>query len=89
VGTFLVFSYQQGIGIFKSESASTICILKDVISTQASLRNAQINMSLDYNAQSVNKVLELLAPKFTYYHTINQNYQLLIALRELASQVSL
>ena len=87
VGTFLVFNYQAGVGVFRSESISTISILKDTISLQASIRNAQININLEYNGQSVNKVLELLSPKFAYHQNITQNYQLLIALRELANQV--
>lgn len=87
VGTYLFLKYADKVAIFQSESLSTISIIKDVISQQASTRNVHINIQFDDNDQSIKSVLELLKPKFEYYSAITKKYQVLTALKEISNQV--
>lgn len=89
VGSFLTLSYAGSKAIFQSESISTVSIIKDVISQQASTRNININIQWDTNEDSVKSVLELLKPKFEYYSSITRRYQVLTALKEISNQVSI
>ena len=86
VGTYLFLKYADKVAIFQSESLSTISIIKDVISQQASTRNVHINIAFEDNDQSIKSVLELLKPKFEYYSAITKKYQVLTALKEISNQ---
>jgi len=86
VGTILLCYYKAGSAIFQSDSISTITIIKDVISHEASFRNIHISINSDFVEDTIKRILELLAPKFEYYQGIAQKYQMLNALKELENQ---
>lgn len=73
--------------IFKSDSISTITIVKEAISSEASNRSININIQWDLNDDSVERILKLLTPKYDLYHKIAQQYQMIPALKELIMQV--
>ena len=89
MGTLLNCTYKNGLASFKSDSISTITILKDVISHEASLRNKEININIEFLDDTIKRILELLTPKFAYYQGIAQKYQILSALKELDNQVTI
>lgn len=62
-------------------------IIKDVISNLASQRSISINIDMKLNDDSIRRVIGLMGPKFEYYNSVNLQYQLLLALKELKNQV--
>ena len=85
----MVVQYSAKAAIFQSESVSTLSIVKDVISQQASTRGINIDIQFETNEHAVRSVLELLRPKFEYYLSIFKKHQVLIALKEISNQVIL
>ncbi|KAF6035090.1 BBS7 [Bugula neritina] len=75
LGTQLSCSYQKGEAVFLSDNISTISILKDVLSKEATKKKIKLNVSCDVNDLSVEHTLTLLHPKL--------EYQLLLAKKEL------
>ncbi|XP_014375896.1 Bardet-Biedl syndrome 7 protein isoform X3 [Alligator sinensis] len=74
---------RKGEGFFKSDNISTISILKDVLSKEATKRKINLNISYDINEISVNHTLKLIHPKLEYQLLLAKKVQLIDALKEL------
>eukprot|EP00075_Anas_platyrhynchos_P022788 XP_027312041.1 Bardet-Biedl syndrome 7 protein [Anas platyrhynchos] len=83
LGTQLESSYRKGEGCFKSDNISTISILKDVLSKEATKRKINLNISYDINEESVRHTLKLIHPKLEYQQLLAKKVHLIDALREL------
>ncbi|XP_038255296.1 Bardet-Biedl syndrome 7 protein isoform X2 [Dermochelys coriacea] len=81
--TQLESTYRKGEGFFKSDNISTISILKDVLSKEATKRKINLNISYDINEASVNHTLKLIHPKLEYQLLLAKKVQLIDALKEL------
>ncbi|CAI5784418.1 Bardet-Biedl syndrome 7 protein isoform X1 [Podarcis lilfordi] len=81
--TQLECTYRKGEGYFKSDNISTISILKDVLSKEATKRKINLNISCDINEVSVNHTLKLIHPKLEYQLMLAKKVELLDALKEL------
>ncbi|XP_034627715.1 Bardet-Biedl syndrome 7 protein [Trachemys scripta elegans] len=81
--TQLESTYRKGEGFFKSDNISTISILKDVLSKEATKRKINLNISYDINEVSVNHTLKLIHPKLEYQLLLAKKVQLIDALKEL------
>ncbi|XP_041130154.1 Bardet-Biedl syndrome 7 protein [Polyodon spathula] len=81
--TQLQCTYSKGEGVFKSDNISTISILKDVLSKEATKRKINLNISYDVNEESVNHTLKLIHPKLEYQLILAKKVQLIDALKEL------
>uniref|UniRef100_A0A8C4X5D7 Bardet-Biedl syndrome 7 protein homolog n=1 Tax=Erpetoichthys calabaricus TaxID=27687 RepID=A0A8C4X5D7_ERPCA len=81
--TQLDCTYSKGKGDFKSDNISTISILKDVLSKEATKRKINLNISYDINEESVNHTLKLIHPKLEYQLLLAKKVQLIDALKEL------
>uniref|UniRef100_A0A8D2JDF9 Bardet-Biedl syndrome 7 n=1 Tax=Varanus komodoensis TaxID=61221 RepID=A0A8D2JDF9_VARKO len=80
--TQLECTYRKGEGYFKSDNISTISILKDVLSKEATKR--KINLNISYiNEVSVNHTLMLIHPKLEYQLMLAKKVELIDALKEL------
>ncbi|OXB84790.1 UNVERIFIED_CONTAM: hypothetical protein H355_015912 [Colinus virginianus] len=75
-----------GEGCFKSDNISTISILKDVLSKEATKRKINLNISFDINEESVRHTLKLIHPKLEYQQLLAKKVHLIDALRELQVQ---
>ncbi|XP_012877555.1 PREDICTED: Bardet-Biedl syndrome 7 protein isoform X2 [Dipodomys ordii] len=75
--------YRKGQGIFKSDNISTISILKDVLSKEATKRKINLNISYEINEVSVKHTLKLIHPKLEYQLLLAKKVQLIDALKEL------
>ena len=53
----------KGIGTFKSDNISTISILKDFLTKEATKKKIQLNISCEVSDQSVVDTLNLIHPK--------------------------
>ncbi|XP_018601717.1 BBSome complex member BBS7 [Scleropages formosus] len=83
LGTQLETTYSKGEGHFKSDNISTISILKDVLSKEATKRKINLNISYDINEDSVNHTLRMIHPKLEYQLLLAKKVQLIDALKEL------
>ncbi|XP_003221848.2 Bardet-Biedl syndrome 7 protein [Anolis carolinensis] len=81
--TQLECTYRKGEGYFKSDNISTISILKDVLSKEATKRKINLNISCDINEVSVNHTLKLIHPKLEYQLMLAKKVELIDALKEL------
>ncbi|GAB1287474.1 Bardet-Biedl syndrome 7 protein homolog [Apodemus speciosus] len=75
--------YRKGEGLFKSDNISTISILKDVLSKEATKRKINLNISYEINEVSVKHTLKLIHPKLEYQLLLAKKVQLIDALKEL------
>ncbi|KAK2563629.1 Bardet-Biedl syndrome 7 protein [Acropora cervicornis] len=74
---------RKGEAIFKSDNISTISILKDVLSKEATKRKINLNISYDLNEDSVVHTLNLIHPKLEYQLLLAKKVQLIEGLKEL------
>ncbi|XP_032079429.1 Bardet-Biedl syndrome 7 protein isoform X1 [Thamnophis elegans] len=81
--TQLECTYRKGEGYFKSDNISTISILKDVLSKEATKRKINLNISCDMDEASVNHTLNLIHPKLEYQLMLAKKVELIDALKEL------
>ncbi|XP_045146150.1 Bardet-Biedl syndrome 7 protein [Echinops telfairi] len=75
--------YRKGEGVFKSDNISTISILKDVLSKEATKKKINLNISYEINEVSVKHTLKLIHPKLEYQLLLAKKVQLIDALKEL------
>ncbi|XP_042193764.1 Bardet-Biedl syndrome 7 protein isoform X1 [Callorhinchus milii] len=75
--------YKKGEGLFKSDNISTISILKDVLSKEATKRKINLNISYEINEESVGHTLKLIHPKLEFQLLLAKKVQLIDALKEL------
>ncbi|KAK6298582.1 hypothetical protein J4Q44_G00316370 [Coregonus suidteri] len=73
----------KGEGHFKSDNISTISILKDVLSKEATKRKNNLNISYDINDDSVGHTLKMIHPKLEYQLLLAKKVQLIDALKDL------
>uniref|UniRef100_A0A6Q2YKU6 Bardet-Biedl syndrome 7 protein homolog n=2 Tax=Esox lucius TaxID=8010 RepID=A0A6Q2YKU6_ESOLU len=83
LGTQLEATYCKGESHFKSDNISTISILKDVLSKEATKRKINLNISYDINDDSVGHTLKMIHPKLEYQLLLAKKVQLIDALKEL------
>ncbi|CAL8261755.1 unnamed protein product [Lota lota] len=83
LGTQLEATYCKGEGHFRSDNISTISILSDVLSKEATQRKINLNVSYDINDESVNHTLRMIHPKLEYQLMLAKKVQLIDALKEL------
>lgn len=83
LGTQLEATYCKGEGHFKSDNISTISILSDVLSKEATKRKINLNISSDINDESVSHTLQMIHPKLEYQLMLARKVQLIDALKEL------
>uniref|UniRef100_A0A1A8GTM9 Bardet-Biedl syndrome 7 n=2 Tax=Nothobranchius korthausae TaxID=1143690 RepID=A0A1A8GTM9_9TELE len=83
LGTQLEATYSKGEGHFKSDNISTISILTDVLSKEATKKKINLNISYDINDDSVSHTLRMIHPKLEYQLVLARKVQLVDALKEL------
>lgn len=83
LNTQLECCYSAGEATFTSDSISTISILKDVLSKEATNKKIKLEMSYDISDSSVPHVLELIHPLLEEQLALAKNVQLIDALKDL------
>lgn len=87
VGSILTYQYKDSLATFRSNSASTIVIIKKFIVKEANQRGIQIDVKWDTEVDSVNCILELMNDRFLQNKVIQQKHSLIPALKELKQNV--
>ncbi|KAJ3587558.1 hypothetical protein NHX12_011155 [Muraenolepis orangiensis] len=83
LGTQLEATYCKGEGHFRSDNISTISILSDVLSKEATQRKVNLNVSYDINDESVSHTLRMIHPQLEEQLLLAKKVQLIDALKEL------
>uniref|UniRef100_A0A3B4ESP1 Bardet-Biedl syndrome 7 n=1 Tax=Pundamilia nyererei TaxID=303518 RepID=A0A3B4ESP1_9CICH len=83
LGTQLEATYCKGEGHFKSDNISTISILSDVLSKEATKKKINLNISYEISDDSVSHTLNMIHPKLEYQLLLARKVQLIDALKEL------
>lgn len=81
--TVLSCTYKKGEAVFKSDSISTISILKDVLSKEATRKKISLDISCDINEESIAHTLNLIHPKLEYQLLLAKKVQVIDALKDL------
>ncbi|KAF0696298.1 Aste57867_12931 [Aphanomyces stellatus] len=83
VGNLLVCEYRKGEARFFSSSVSTIAILKEVITKEATTRKITLNMNFDIKKESLAAVLRLLRPKLDEKQMLASQVKIIDGIKEL------
>ena len=83
--TILICEYSKGYGIFKSDNISTISILKDFLTKEATKKKIQLDISCEVNDQSVLDTLNLIHPKLEAQLLLAKQVALIEPLRDVAA----
>jgi len=86
VGTQLVGRYSKGSASFRSDSITTISVLKDLITREATARKIQVSINVDVKEETFGRFLELIHPKLNYQHALTQQVRMVEPLREVQLQ---
>lgn len=86
VGTLLLGKYQKGFASFKSDSITTISVLKDLITKEATARKISLKPQVDVKPETFPRFLELIHPKLAFQHALTQQVRMVEPLREVQLQ---
>jgi len=86
VGTYLTGRYAKGWATFKSDSVTTISVLKDLISREATAKKIHMSMNVDVKDETFPRFLELIHPKLAFQHSLTQQVHMVEPLREIQLQ---
>ncbi|KFB50077.1 AGAP011899-PA-like protein [Anopheles sinensis] len=83
IGTLLVCEYGKGEAVFRSDNISTISILKDFITKEATKKRIKLEISTSLNESSIPSLIKLIEPKILHYNQLTKDYQVAQALIDL------
>lgn len=86
VGTLLHGRYAKGYATFRSDSISTISVLKDVITREATERKMPLSINVEVKDETFPRFLELMHPKLAFQHSLTQQARMVEPLREVQLQ---
>uniref|UniRef100_A0A1I7YT33 Sulfotransfer_1 domain-containing protein n=1 Tax=Steinernema glaseri TaxID=37863 RepID=A0A1I7YT33_9BILA len=80
-GTQLQASYGKGKAVYRSDNLSTVAIIKDLISKEATRKQIKINVSIDVSEESIIHCLKIFHPKMEYFFNLRRKLDLAEALK--------
>mmetsp|Transcript_38791 Transcript_38791/g.74315 ORF Transcript_38791/g.74315 Transcript_38791/m.74315 type:complete len:719 (+) Transcript_38791:332-2488(+) len=86
MGTILTCKYKAGEGVFRSDSLTTLAILKEGITKEATARKTRINTTFEMKEDSVAHFCRLMHPKLQYQLGLSKKVKLIEALKEVQMQ---
>merc|ERR1719198_2635681 len=86
VGTFFHGKYAKGYATFRSDSVSTIGVLKDLITKEATTIKVQLSINVEVREETFPRFLELIHPKLAFQHSLTQQVRMVEPLREVQLQ---
>ncbi|XP_076807399.1 BBSome complex member BBS7-like isoform X2 [Clavelina lepadiformis] len=75
--------YRKGEGVFRSDNISSISILKDILTKEATTKKITLKIQYELSDDSIAHTLQLLHPKLDHQLMLAKKVQLLDALQEL------
>lgn len=86
VGTLLYGRYTKGSATFRSDSITTISVLKDLITREATARKIHLKIDVEVKDETFPRLLELIHPKLEFQHSLTQQVRMVEPLREVQLQ---
>jgi Bardet-Biedl syndrome 7 protein len=83
LGTVLTGSYRKGHAVFRSDSVTTLLIVKEVLAKEASAKKVVVNPQVEVREESVFSVLEGLRPRLDHHFSLARRRELVAPLKEL------
>uniref|UniRef100_A0A182QGI9 Bardet-Biedl syndrome 7 protein homolog n=1 Tax=Anopheles farauti TaxID=69004 RepID=A0A182QGI9_9DIPT len=83
IGTLLICEYGKGEAVFRSDNISTVSILKDFITKEATKKRIKLEISTSINESTIPSLVKLIEPKILHYNKLTKDYQLSQALLDL------
>uniref|UniRef100_A0A1I8INF6 Bardet-Biedl syndrome 7 protein homolog n=1 Tax=Macrostomum lignano TaxID=282301 RepID=A0A1I8INF6_9PLAT len=83
LGTQFEARYKKGEAVFRSDNLSTISIIKECLSKEATKRKIALQIGYEVNDQSVSHTIRLIAPKLESLLHLAKRVALIEPLREL------
>jgi Bardet-Biedl syndrome 7 protein len=85
-GTLLHGQYTKGSATFRSDSITTISVLKDLITREATAKKIQLKIDVEVKDETFPRFLELIHPKLEFQHSLTQQVHMVEPLREVQLQ---
>ncbi|KAL2713306.1 Bardet-Biedl syndrome 7 protein isoform X1 [Vespula squamosa] len=82
IGTILKCRYKKGNAIFLGENISSIIILRDILTREATKRKIKLEVFCDVAVGSISRVLELIRPQLDAVHELIEKIKILDVLEE-------
>ncbi|KYM83198.1 Bardet-Biedl syndrome 7 protein [Atta colombica] len=82
IGTILKCKYKKGSALFLGENISTIIILRDILTKEATKRKLKLDVFCEVAEGSISRVLELILPRLNAAYDLIQKIKILNALEE-------
>ncbi|XP_076397745.1 BBSome complex member BBS7 [Megachile rotundata] len=82
IGTFIKCKYKKGSAIIFGENISSIIILRDVLTREATKRKIKLDVFCDVAEGSISKVLELILPRLNAAYELTMKIKTLNVLEE-------
>ncbi|XP_072746370.1 BBSome complex member BBS7 isoform X2 [Anoplolepis gracilipes] len=82
IGTVLKCKYKKGSALFLGENISSIIILRDILTKEATKRKIKLDVFCEVAEGSISRVLELILPRLKAAHDLIQKIKILDALDE-------
>ncbi len=86
LGTHLLACYKKGEATFRSDSLTTLAIVKEVVTKEATARKTQIQISVDVDDESVPNLLRRIDPLLCYQLSLSNKVKLIETLKEVKMQ---
>ncbi|XP_075738416.1 BBSome complex member BBS7 [Rhipicephalus microplus] len=83
LGTLLICFYRRGEATFRSDNISTISILRDVLAQQATKKTIRLDITCEFNEESIAHTLRMIHPKLEHQLILAKKVQLVEALKDL------
>ncbi|XP_025075584.1 Bardet-Biedl syndrome 7 protein homolog [Pogonomyrmex barbatus] len=83
IGTVLKCKYKKGSALFLGENISSIIILRDILTKEATKRKIKLDVFCEVAEGSISRVLELILPRLNAASELIQKIKILDALEEL------
>merc|ERR1719188_2490680 len=85
-GTLLHGQYTKGSATFRSDSITTISVLKDLITREATARKIHLKIDVEVKDETFPRFLDLIHPKLQFQHSLTQQVRMVEPLREVQLQ---
>ncbi|CAD7928459.1 unnamed protein product [Amoebophrya sp. A25] len=86
LGTILQCSYSKGQAKFRSDCITTISVVRDTMSREATARKIQLGIQVDVKDESFPYVLSLMHPKLAFQQVLTRQVQFVDPLKEIQLQ---
>jgi Bardet-Biedl syndrome 7 protein len=85
-GSMLECRFSAGQAVFRSDSISTVAVLKEIMTKEATDRKIHLKISCDVNKETFPFFLNNLHPKLAYQHSLTNKVQVVEPLKEISLQ---